>query len=132
MANSILRHERGSLGDPNAMLTRLNALTELMKTETLDGRRLIDDPVYRDRLMKIQGEVMAMRLNDLRLLSAKLNNKNASLAGMIVKLKGTELRHDLESLGIDVLGEIGALYGDCALPARITACISTTTCSISG
>ncbi len=112
VANSILRHERSSLGDPNAMLTRLNALTELMKTETLDGRRLIDDPVYRDRLMKIQGEVMAMRLNDLRLLSAKLNNKNASLAGMIVKLKGTELRHDLESLGIDVLGEIGALYRD--------------------
>ena len=30
---------------------------------------------------------------------------------MIVKLKGTELRHDLEALGIDVLGEIGALYG---------------------
>jgi len=112
VANSILRHERSSLGDPNAMLTRLNALTELMKTETLDGRRLIDDPVYRDRLMKIQGDVMAMRLNDLRLLSAKLNNKNASLAGMIVKLKGTELRHDLESLGIDVLGEIGALYGN--------------------
>ncbi|HTK97977.1 MAG TPA: acyl-CoA dehydrogenase family protein [Pseudomonadales bacterium] len=112
VANSILRHERSSLGDPNAMLTRLNALTELMKSETLDGRRLIDDAVYRDRLMKIQGDVMAMRLNDLRLLSAKLNNKNASLAGMIVKLKGTELRHDLESLGIDVLGEIGALYRD--------------------
>ena len=50
-------------------------------------------------LMKIQGEVMAMRFNDLRLLSAKLNNKNASLAGMIVKLKGTELRHELEALG---------------------------------
>ena len=32
VANSILRHERGSLGDPNAMLTRLNALTEMMKT----------------------------------------------------------------------------------------------------
>lgn len=111
VANSILRHERSSLGDPNIMLTRLNALTELMKTETVDGSRLIDNPVYRERLMKIQGEVMAMRLNDLRLLSAKLNNKNASLAGMVVKLKGTELRHDLESLGIDVLGEIGALYG---------------------
>ena len=36
VANSILRHERSSLGDPNAMLTRLNALTELMKTR--DGR----------------------------------------------------------------------------------------------
>ena len=112
VANSILRHERSSLGDPNAMLTRLNALTELMKTETVDGRRLIDDPLFRDRLMKIQGEVTALRLNDLRVLSAKLNNKDAMLAGMIVKLKGTELRHDLECLAIDALGEVGALYGD--------------------
>ncbi len=116
VANSILRHERSSLGDPDIMLARLNTLTEIMKTETLDGRRLIDDPVYRDRLMCIQGEVMAMRLNDLRLLSAKLNQKSndpqTSLAGMIVKLKGTELRHKLEGLGIDVLGEIGVLYGD--------------------
>ncbi len=112
VANSILRHERGSLGDPNATLTRFNALVELMKQETVDGRRLIDDPVLRDRLMRIQGRVMALRANDLRLLSARVNNQNALLAGMIVKLEGTELRHDLEGLAIDVLGEIGTLYGD--------------------
>ena len=114
VANSILRHERSSLGDPNAMLTRLNALTQMMQQETVDGRRLIDDPVFCDRLMRIQADVMAMRCNDLRLLSARLNNKNASLAGMIVKLKGTELRHELEGLAIDVLGEIGTLYGESA------------------
>jgi alkylation response protein AidB-like acyl-CoA dehydrogenase len=112
VANSILRHERSSLGDPNAMLTRLNALTRLMQTETVDGRRLIDDPVLCDRLMRIQGDVMALRCNDLRLLSARVNNKNASLAGMVVKLKGTELRHKLEGLAIDVLGEVGTLYGE--------------------
>jgi alkylation response protein AidB-like acyl-CoA dehydrogenase len=114
VANSILRHERSSLGDPNAMLTRLNALTQLMQREMVDGRRLIDDPVLCDRLMRIQADVMAMRCNDLRLLSARVNNKNASLAGMVVKLKGTELRHELEGLAIDVLGEIGTLYGESA------------------
>ncbi|HEY6598869.1 MAG TPA: acyl-CoA dehydrogenase family protein [Pseudomonadales bacterium] len=112
VANSILRHERGSLSDPNVMLSRLNLLTQMMKTETVDGQRLIDSPVLRDRLMQLQGKVMAMRFNDLRLLSARLNNKDASLAGMIVKLQGTELRHELEGFAIDVLGELGALYGD--------------------
>ena len=112
VANSILRHERGSLSDPNVMLSRLNLLTQMMKTETVDGRRLIDSPVLRDRLMQLQGKVMAMRFNDLRLLSARLNNKDASLAGMVVKLQGTELRHELEGFAIDVLGELGALYGD--------------------
>jgi alkylation response protein AidB-like acyl-CoA dehydrogenase len=112
VANSILRHERGSLADPNVMLSRLNALIDLMKRETIDGTRVIDKPVFRDRLMQIQGAVMAMRANDLRLLSAQVNKHNPGIAAMIVKLQGTELRHELERLGIDAMGEIGLLFGD--------------------
>ncbi len=112
VANRVLHHERGDLGDPNVALTRLNALIDLMKTETVDGRRIIDNPVFRDRLMKIQGRVMALRFNDLRLLSASINKQDATLAAMIVKLQGTEMRHDLEGLAIDALGELGILYGE--------------------
>jgi alkylation response protein AidB-like acyl-CoA dehydrogenase len=112
VANSILGNERDSLGNPDVTLTRLNSLIDLMKNETIFGERLIDNPVYRDRLMQIQGRVMAMRCNDLRVLSARLNNTDARLARMIVKLQGTELRHDLEALAIDVMGENGLAYGD--------------------
>ena len=112
VANSILRHERGSLADPNTMLSRVNALADMMKTETLDGRPIMDNPIYRDRLMQIQGRVLAMRCNDLRLLSSALNKQNPGVAAMVVKLQGTELRHELEALAIDVLGELGLLYGD--------------------
>jgi alkylation response protein AidB-like acyl-CoA dehydrogenase len=111
VANAILRHERGSLADPNIMLARLEALKDLMREETLDGRRLIDDPVFRDRLMQIEARVLAMRCNDLRLLSAAAAGEPAGLAGLVVKLQGTELRHALEGLAIDVMGEIGVLYG---------------------
>ncbi|MDA0823068.1 MAG: acyl-CoA dehydrogenase family protein [Proteobacteria bacterium] len=112
VANTILGHERELLGDPNVALTRLNNLIQLMRTETIDGRRVIDMPVFRDRVMRIQGKVMAMRFNDLRLLSAKINQQSAPLARMIVKLQGTELRHELEKLAIDVMGEFGLAYGD--------------------
>ncbi|MEQ8859441.1 MAG: acyl-CoA dehydrogenase family protein [Pseudomonadales bacterium] len=113
VANAILGHERDSLGNPNATLQRLNALIELMRSETLDGRPLLEHPVYRDRLMKLQARVLAMRCNDLRVLSAKVNgNADASLARMIVKLQGTELRHELEGLAIDIMGELGLAYGD--------------------
>jgi alkylation response protein AidB-like acyl-CoA dehydrogenase len=113
VANSILGHERDSLGNPNITLSRLNALTELMKKETLDGERMIDNPVYRDRLMQIQGRVMAMRFNELRILSSRINEgQDARLARMVVKLQGTELRHDLEGLAIDIMGEVGLAYGD--------------------
>ena len=112
VANTVLGHERDFLGDPDATLARVYALIELMKSETVDGRPLMENPAYRDRLMRIQGRVMAMRFNDLRILSAKMNDRDARLARMIVKLQGTELRHELEQLGIDVMGERGLAYGD--------------------
>ena len=34
------------------------------------------------------------------------------MASIVVKLLGTELRHELEALAIDVMGEIGISYGD--------------------
>ncbi len=111
VANATLKYERGMLGDPNAMLTRLNQLVQLMREERLDGTRIIDLPTYRDRLLKIQGRVLAMQMNDMRLLSAAINkDDDVTLARLIVKLQGTELRHELEALAIDAMGEVGVLY----------------------
>jgi alkylation response protein AidB-like acyl-CoA dehydrogenase len=113
VANAILGHERGSLAPPDVAENRRNGIVELMKAETVGGQRVMDNPIFRDRLMKLQGEVLAMRFNDMRLLSARINKgQDAGLAGMIVKLQGTELRHDLEGFAIDVLGEIGLAYED--------------------
>ena len=113
VANAILGHERGSLAPPDAAMSRLNGVIKLMNTESFGGEKIIDNPVFQDRLMKLQGRVLAMQCNDMRLLSAQINkNQDAKLAGMIVKLQGTELRHEIEALAIDVMGEIGIAYED--------------------
>lgn len=112
VANVILKNERNSLADPNIAQSRINGIVELMKSESVDGQRIIEQSHYLDRLMRLQGRVMAMQYNDLRLLSAELNgNRDAALAGMVVKLQGTELRHEIEALAIDVMGERGLGYG---------------------
>ena len=83
-----------------------------MRAETIDGDKLIDKPAFRDRLMRIEGRVMALRFNDLRVLSSQVNQgQDSGLARMVVKLQGTELRHELEQLAIDVMGETGLAYG---------------------
>ena len=56
VANATLTHERGSLADPDVMQNRLYALIDLMKSETIDGERVIDKPVFRDRLLRVQGK----------------------------------------------------------------------------
>ena len=113
VANATLGHERGSLANPNATMNRLNMLIERMKTETINGETLIENPIYRDRLLQVQGKVMAFQSHALRVLSAKLNpGQDVKVGKMIQKLIGTELRHELEGLGIDIMGELGTLYED--------------------
>jgi alkylation response protein AidB-like acyl-CoA dehydrogenase len=112
VANTTLRHERGMLGDPNATEARLNALIELMKTETVGGERIIDNPIFRDRLMALQGRVLSMKFNGLRTLTSAITGEPALLAALVVKLQGCELNHQIAALAIDALGELGILYHD--------------------
>ena len=88
VANAILGHERRNPGscqhraNPNKRVDRVN------EAESVNGEALINNPVYRDRLMKLQGKVMAMRFNELRILSARLNpGQDQGIARMITKLE---------------------------------------------
>lgn len=112
VANTTLKHERGMLGDPNATEARLNTLIELMKTESADGEKVIDNPIFRDRLMQLQGRVFAMKFNGMRLLTSAVTGEPTLLAALIVKLQGCELNHQIAALAIDALGELGILYHD--------------------
>lgn len=112
VANATLKHERGMLGNPNAAKTRLLAIVELMKTETIDGKRMIDNPIFRDRLVKLQAEVYAMQANGMRVTTASLNGEGVDMAGLVIKLQGCELNFQLAGLAIDVMGELGLLYGN--------------------
>jgi alkylation response protein AidB-like acyl-CoA dehydrogenase len=112
VANATLKYERGMLGDPNQAGSRMKALVDLVHTETVGGERLIDNPVWRDRLLKLQARVFAMEFHGLRLLTSRLKGEAPGLPGLIVKLMGCELNHQLAAFAIDALGELGALYGD--------------------
>ena len=112
VANATLTHERGMLGDPNAAEARLLAIAELMKTETVNGTPLIDNPVLRDRLVRLQAEVYAMQAIGLRVMTSRLKKESAGMAGLLVKLQGCDLNHELARLAIDALGELGVLYGE--------------------
>jgi alkylation response protein AidB-like acyl-CoA dehydrogenase len=112
VANATLKHERGMLGDPGAAEGRLAAIIAMMKEETVDGERLIDNPLLLDRLMSLQARVLAMKFNGLRLITSQLAGESPGLAALIVKLQGCEINHQLAALAIDVLGELGVLYED--------------------
>jgi alkylation response protein AidB-like acyl-CoA dehydrogenase len=110
IANVTLKHERGGLGDPNKSISRFDGLRKLMLQESVDGVRAIDDPLLADRLMQLEAKVMALKLNNMRVLTADLEGNDPGLPRLVTKYFGTTLNHDLDALAIDVMGELGVLY----------------------
>ena len=66
--------------------------------------------VDRDRLMRLQGRVLAMKSHAMRVLTSNLKGEPPGLAAFVVKLQNCQLNFDLASLAIDVMGELSVLY----------------------
>ncbi|NRA01661.1 MAG: acyl-CoA dehydrogenase family protein [Myxococcales bacterium] len=108
IANTTLKHERNSL-NANSEATLLR-LIRLMKKETVNGVSAMDNPVYRDRLMRLQARVLSMKHHGMRMLTCSLKRENPGVAGLITKLQNCQLNFDVAGLAIDVMGELGVLY----------------------
>ncbi|MBV1876912.1 MAG: acyl-CoA dehydrogenase family protein [Pseudomonadales bacterium] len=110
VANVTLKYERGMIGNPGMSAMGIRGVADLMEEETISGIRAMDMPVYRDRLLKLQGRSLANKYHGLRLLSNEINKEGMGVEGLIVKLSATYLSHEIYSLAVDVMGEFGTLY----------------------
>ncbi len=104
IATYLLRHERAMLGRTNQTESFLSSAVEVLR-----DTGLIDDPIYRDRLMKLQARALAMKFHSLRLLTDTLKQRNSGASSLIVKLNGCQLNYDVCALAIDALEERGIL-----------------------
>src|SRR5579863_2282767 len=102
VANVTLKHERSMIGNAEKMTTRLEQLVNLLKSNNLLGTT-----EYRDRLLKLQGEVLAWKAHNLRLLTEAAQGVDSGVKRMIIKYGGTMLGFRLASLAIDALGTDG-------------------------
>ncbi|MAL78466.1 MAG: acyl-CoA dehydrogenase [Sneathiella sp.] len=110
IANSTLAHERGMLANTNHAAGRLQKITGMLKSETLNGRPLFENAVMMDRFIRLQARVQALRLHEMRLVTEAATGKPRNIADMVCKLLGCELNHQIDAFAIDILGEIGVLY----------------------
>jgi len=103
VGKATLIHERNMLGAADHTEDTLGRLIEVMR-----DYGVIDDPVLRDRLMKLAARVHAMRCHSLRMLTDRLK-KRPDAAALITKLNGCQLNHDLCKLAIDAMQQDGIL-----------------------
>ena len=110
IANTTLRHERDMLGSAGTSDSLYQSLVRQLQDERVDGARAIDDPLVRDKLMALQAKAIAMKCHAMRLLTSRVKGEPPGVAGLVTKLNGCQLNHDLAGLAIDAAGEAGALY----------------------
>jgi alkylation response protein AidB-like acyl-CoA dehydrogenase len=110
IANATLVHERNMLGSSSQLEAAFAGLVRLMQAETESGVAAIASPLWRDRLVKLQARVVAAKYHALRLLTCRLRGESPGVAGLVVKLSGCELSHQIAAMALDVMGELGMLY----------------------
>ncbi len=110
IANTTLKHERNMLASSAMLEGIFGGLVAVMHRETSTGVRPIDSPVLRDRLLCLQARVLSMKYHSLRMLTCTLRGGSPGVAGLVTKLTGCELSHQIAALAIDALGEVGVLY----------------------
>lgn len=112
VANTTLKFERGLLGDPNELMSRLHEIILMMKAPSPMGIPPMKDPLLRDRLMQLQARVYAQRYHGLRMLSDEINGQDSLIPGLVIKLVGSAIKYDLATLALDIQGEYAALFED--------------------
>jgi alkylation response protein AidB-like acyl-CoA dehydrogenase len=110
IANTTLLHERNMLASSAVLDGGLRSLVRLMQRESNAGAKVMEQAVLRDRLLRLQSRVLAMKYHGMRMLTARLAGRNPGAAALVTKLAGCELSHQIQALGIDALGELGTLY----------------------
>jgi alkylation response protein AidB-like acyl-CoA dehydrogenase len=96
----------------------LKKLKAIARREPSDGKPLIEDQRFRDRIAQVELELMALEITNLRVISAEGEKKRApGPEASILKIKGSEIQQMLTELQMQALGHYALPYMHEALDA---------------
>jgi len=109
-AKFLLSHERTGIAGVGASKRELQYLKHIATQEQENGRPLIEDPLFRDRIARLEIDLMALEITCLRVASADRDGKAPGPEASILKIKGTEIQQELTELMMDAVGPYALPY----------------------
>jgi alkylation response protein AidB-like acyl-CoA dehydrogenase len=97
-AKFLLGHERTNIAGIGASKRELLRLKKIAATETRNGKPLLDDPLFAQRVAQVEVDLMALEMTNLRVLSAERARKDPGAISSILKIKGSEIQQTLSEL----------------------------------
>ncbi|MFC3443417.1 acyl-CoA dehydrogenase family protein [Sphingobium rhizovicinum] len=104
-AKFLLTNERTNSAEVPHTKRDIAQLRDIARIEQKNGRPLMEDPSFRNRLARIEIDTMALETAVLRALTSG-SHDGGSIASL-VKVRGSELRQRIADLAVEALGDRG-------------------------
>ena len=104
VAKYLLGYERLGTGNTGASKREVLRLKELATKQLKNGKPLIEDVRFRDRLSRVEVELMALEITNLRFLDQMRGGRPPGAEVSLLKIRGTEIQQALTELMVDAVG----------------------------
>ena len=111
---SALAHERSGISEFHGLKRNLEAVADLARRSTKNGRPSIEDPAIRRRIVRAETRIEAMRLNGMRALTKQLRGEKPGSETSVNKLHRANLEIELGELAVEIQGSAGPLAAGAA------------------
>ena len=106
VAKFLLGNERTGIARLGKSRERVNAAKDMARKVNANGRPLITDPAFRQRVAQLEIDMKALEITQYRVVSAydKAGGGRPDPLSSVLKVKGTELLQATTELAVDVAG----------------------------
>ncbi|MDQ6851850.1 MAG: acyl-CoA dehydrogenase family protein [Actinomycetota bacterium] len=113
-AKFLLGNERTGVAGVGLIKSRITRIKRLAAQTRSEGAVLLNHPLFRARLTRLEVEVSALEMSVLRVLAreGKVGPGKPDPVSSVLKLKGSELQQEASELLVDVLGPAALAYRD--------------------
>jgi hypothetical protein len=110
VAKYLLGYERMGTGNISMCKRELARVKVLAARATSGGRPLLADPRFADRLARVEVELMALEITNLRFLDQLRGGRPPGAEVSLLKIKGTEIQQALTELMMQTAGPLAHAF----------------------
>jgi alkylation response protein AidB-like acyl-CoA dehydrogenase len=103
-AKFLLAHERTNIAGVGIAKRELARLKRIAARERMDGRPLIEDPLFAAQIAQVEIDLWALEITNLRVLSAERRSAAPGPEASILKIRGTEIQQNISELMMRAVG----------------------------
>lgn len=104
IAKYLLGHERTNIAGIGMCKRLLRRVKEITRSESHRGRPLIEDPRFRDKLARLEIQVLSHEWSLMRVISLEQSGREVGTEASMLKIRGSEIQQDLGELLMEAAG----------------------------